>query len=301
MKLTCEVGGLTLTNPTILAAGVLGTTGASLKRVASMGAGAVVTKSIGSEPKYGHPNPSMIRLECGYINAMGLPNPSYAEFKQELSIARESGVPVIASIFGATEEEFREVAKGLPEAMAYELNVSCPHAKCYGMQVGTDPELVKNITRAVKDTVEAPVWVKLTPNVTDIRELGMAAQEGGADAVVATNTLKAIAIDIDTGYPILGNVFGGLSGPAIKPVSVRCVYDLYSVLDIPIIGVGGISNWADAVEYLMAGASAVEIGSAVYEDIGVFASISMGISDYLDRKGMGLKDLVGLSHRVVKK
>ena len=277
MKLTVEAGGLTLANPTILAAGILGTTGASLKRVASMGAGAVVTKSIGAEPKYGHPNPSLVKLESGYINAMGLPNPSYKEYSQELDTAKESGVPVIASIFGATEAEFAEIAKGLPGAAAYELNVSCPHAKGYGMQVGTDPALVKAITKAVKGAVKAPVWVKLTPNVTDITSIGIAAQEGGADAVVAINTVKAMAIDIDSGYPILGNIQGGLSGPAVKPIAVRCVHDLYAALDIPVIGVGGISTWADAVEIIMAGATAVEIGSAVYDDIGVFASVSMGL------------------------
>lgn len=297
MKITCTAGGLALKNPTILAAGVLGTTGASLKRVASMGAGALVTKSIGTEPKFGHHNPSMIRLENGYINAMGLPNPSYGEFGQELDIAREAGVPVIASIFGATPEEFTTVAQGLPGADAYELNVSCPHAKGYGMQCGTDPELVRAITKAVKAAVKVPVWVKLTPNVTDIKPIGLAAQEGGADAVVAINTLKAMAIDINSGWPILGNRSGGLSGPAVKPVAVKCVYDLYEVLDIPLIGVGGVSNWADAIEFIMAGASAVEIGSAVYEDIGVFASVSMGISDYLDRKSMQLEDIKGLAHR----
>jgi dihydroorotate dehydrogenase (NAD+) catalytic subunit len=300
MKIACEAGGLKLSSPTILAAGIMGTTGASLKRVAGMGAGAVVTKSIGAEPKYGHPNPSMIALEYGFINAMGLPNPSYKEFGQELKVAKEAGVPVIASIFGADPREFAEIAAGLPGADGYELNVSCPHAKGYGMQVGTDPALVKAVTTAVKDAVNVPVWVKLTPNVTDIREIGLAAQEGGADAVVAINTLKALAIDVDTGYPILGNIVGGLSGPAIKPVAARAVYDLYSVLEIPVIGAGGISNWADAVELMMAGASAVEIGSAVYEDLGVFASVSMGISDYLDRKHMQLKDVVGLAHRVVK-
>jgi dihydroorotate dehydrogenase (NAD+) catalytic subunit len=300
MKLNTDVGGLNLPNPTILAAGILGTTGASLKRVASMGAGAVVTKSIGIEPKTGHHGPSLIKLECGYLNAMGLPNPSYKEFLQELEVAKEAEVPVIASIFGAGEAEFAEVAAGLPGASAYELNVSCPHAKGYGMQVGTDPVLVKNITSAVKKVVKAPVWVKLTPNVTDITSVGRAAQEGGADAVVAVNTLKAMAIDINTGYPILGNINGGLSGPAIKPVAVRCIHELYGVLDIPIIGAGGVSTWADAVELIMAGASAVEIGSAVYDDLGVFASVSMGLSDYLDRKNMKLKDLIGLSHRVVK-
>lgn len=300
MRLTVEAGGLTLQNPTILAAGILGTTGASLKRVASMGAGAVVTKSIGVEPRYGHPNPSMIKLECGYINAMGLPNPSYKEFLQELEVAKQAGVPVIASIFGANEAEFREVAEGLPGASAYELNVSCPHAKGYGMQLGTDPALVEAVTRAVKGAVDVPVWVKLTPNATDITAIGKAAQDGGANAVVAINTVKAMAIDIDSGYPILGNISGGLSGPAIKPIAVKCVYDLYEALDIPVIGVGGISNWADAVEFLMAGASAVEIGSAVYDGLEVFASVSMGLSDYLERKNMKLEDLIGISHRVVK-
>ncbi len=300
MKLTVEAGGLTLANPTILAAGILGTTGASLKRVASMGAGAVVTKSIGVEPKCGHHNPSLVKLECGYINAMGLPNPSYKEYVPELETAKQAGVPVIASIFGATEAEFTEVAAGLPGADAYELNVSCPHAKGYGMQVGTDPALVKAITHAVKKTVKAPVWVKLTPNVTDITAIGRAAQDGGADAVVAINTVKALAIDINTGYPILGNIHGGLSGPAIKPIAVRCIHDLYAALDIPVIGAGGVATWADAVELMMAGAAAVQIGSAVYDDIGVFASISMGLSDYLDRKNLKLKDLTGMAHRVVK-
>jgi dihydroorotate dehydrogenase (NAD+) catalytic subunit len=301
MKLTTEIGSLTLSNPTILAAGILGTTGASLKRVAATGAGALVTKSIGIEPKFGHHNPSLIKLEHGYLNAMGLPNPAYKEFLQELNIAKESNVPVIASIFGATADEFVEVAKGLPGAAAYELNVSCPHAKGYGMQLGTDPALVKSVTKAVKDATKAQVWVKLTPNVTDIRDIGLAAQEGGADAVVAINTLKAMAIDIETGYPLLGNINGGLSGPAIKPVAVKCVYDLYSELDIPVIGAGGVSNWADAVELMMAGATAVEIGSAVYDDISIFASVSMGLSDYLDRHHLQLTDLVGLSHRMVKK
>jgi dihydroorotate dehydrogenase (NAD+) catalytic subunit len=301
MKVVCEAGGLKLANPTILAAGIMGTTGASLKRMAGMGAGAVVTKSIGVEPKYGHPNPTMVALENGYINAMGLPNPSYKEFSRELKVAKEAPVPVIASIFGATADEFIEIARGLPGADAYELNVSCPHAIGYGMQVGTDPALVKSITRAVKDVVSVPVWVKLTPNVTDIREIGLAAQEGGADAVVAINTLKAMAIDIDTGYPILGNVHGGLSGPAIRPVALRCVYDLYATLEIPVIAAGGVSTWADAVEMMMAGARAVEIGSAVYEDTGVFAAVAMGISDYLDRKDLPLKDIVGMAHQRVKK
>lgn len=296
--------GLELKNPTILAAGILGTTGASLCRVAREGgAGAVVTKSIGPMPKTGHPNPSMVRLDCGFLNAMGLPNPSYPGFLQELEIAKkDSGVPVIASIFGGTVAEFTEVAEGLLPGKpdAFELNVSCSHAEGYGAAVGTNPCLVEAITAAVKDVVNVPVWVKLTPNVSDITCVGTAAESGGADAVVAINTLKGMAIDIESGYPVLGNRSGGLSGKAIKPVAVKCVYDLYTALEIPIIGVGGVSSWQDAVEMMMAGASAVQIGSAVYGRVDIFSEISIGIEAFLQRKGYSnVKRLIGLSHEMV--
>ena len=296
--------GLELKNPTILAAGILGTTGASLCRVAREGgAGAVVTKSMGPMPKTGHPNPSMVRLDCGFLNAMGLPNPSYPGFLQELEIAKkDSGVPVIASIFGGTVAEFTEVAEGLLPGKpdVFELNVSCPHAEGYGAAVGTNPCLVEAITAAVKDVVNVPVWVKLTPNVSDITCVGTAAESGGADAVVAINTLKGMAIDIESGYPVLGNRSGGLSGKAVKPVAVKCVYDLYTALEIPIIGVGGVSSWQDAVEMMMAGASAVQIGSAVYDRIDIFSEISTGIEAFLQRKGYSnVKRLIGLSHEMV--
>ncbi len=295
-----KITGIELDNPTILAAGIMGTTGASLVRVAKEGAGAVVTKSIGPEPKEGHKNPSMIDLGYGFLNAMGLPNPSYPDFKDELAIAKnESNVPVIASIFGGTEDEFVDVAIGLmdSEPDAFELNVSCPHAKGYGASVGSNPDAVESITVAVKDAVDAPVWVKLTPNVTDIVIIGEAAQRGGADAVVGINTVKGMAIDINSGYPILGNRFGGLSGHAVKPVALKCVYDLYASLDIPIIGVGGVYTWQDAIEMMMAGASAVQVGSAVYEGLEVFSSISSGIKSFInenDYKYVG--DIVGIAH-----
>ncbi|MDD3042698.1 MAG: dihydroorotate dehydrogenase [Methanosarcinaceae archaeon] len=296
--------GLELKNPTILAAGVLGTTGASLRRVAlEGGAGAVVSKSIGPEPKKGHPNPSMIKLDCGFLNAMGLPNPSYSEFKGELEIARTAAaVPVVASIFGGSAEEFAEVAEGLLPGKpdAFELNVSCPHAEGYGAAVGSNPCLVEAITARVKEVSDLPVWVKLTPNVSDITAIGKAAEAGGADAVVAINTVKGMAIDIESGYPILGNRSGGLSGPAVKPVAVKCVYDLYAALEVPVIGVGGVSTWEDAVEMIMAGASAVQVGSAVYERLDVFSEISAGIETFLGRKGYGdVKDIIGLAHERV--
>ena len=295
--LSLDLTGLKLKNPMMLAAGIMGTTGGSLKRIAEAQAGAVVTKSIGLEPKSGHNNPSMVEVDCGYLNAMGLPNPSYKNFQQEIDMAKEGGVPVIASIFGGCALDFSEIAAGL-DADAFELNVSCPHAHGYGAEIGTDPALVEDITRAVKNVVDVPVWVKLTPNVTNIKSIGLAAQNGGADAVVAINTVRAMAIDIESGYPILGNKFGGLSGRAIKPVAIKCVYDLYEALEIPVIGVGGISDWKDVVEFIMAGAQAVEIGSAVGNNINIFNDITSCMEAFLSEKEWTLEDIYGMAHQV---
>ena len=295
--LSLTLTGLKLRNPLALAAGVMGTTGGSLRRIACSGAGAVVTKSLGIEPKSGHPNPSMVEVDCGYLNAMGLPNPSYKNFQPEIDNARAGGVPVIASIFAGCALDFSEIAHAL-DADAFELNVSCPHAHGYGTEIGTDPNLVEDITKAVKSATDAPVWVKLTPNVTDIKSIGLAAQRGGADAVVAINTVKGMAIDINSGYPILGNRSGGLSGRAIKPVAIKCVYDLYEALEIPVIGAGGISDWKDAVEFIMAGARAVEIGSAVGNNINIFKDISSGMEAFLKEKEWTITDIYGMAHRI---
>ena len=257
----------------------------------------MVTKSIGSAPREGHPGPTVVAVECGLLNAMGLPNPSYREFQVEIDIARSSGVPVVASIFGSSPAEFAQVARGL-KPDAFELNLSCPHAEKYGSELGRYPDLVEAVTGAVKAAADVPVWVKLTPNTADIVELGLAAQRGGADAVVAINTLKAMAIDIETGYPILGNRFGGLSGQAIKPVAVRCVFDLASRLDIPVIGVGGIATWEDAVEMIMAGAKAVQVGTALMRGYGIFADLTDGLSRYLERKSLTLDELCGRAGRL---
>ncbi|WP_321420677.1 dihydroorotate dehydrogenase [uncultured Methanomethylovorans sp.] len=295
-----NITGLRMKNPTILAAGIMGTTGAALIRMAHEDAGAVVTKSIGPQPKDGHSNPSMVKLDHGYLNAMGLPNPSYESFLPELEKAKcKAEVPVIASIFGGNADEFRRVAEGLIPGKpdAFELNVSCPHAMGYGASVGTDPVMVKAVTSGVCEIADVPVWVKLTPNVTDIVTIGKAAQEGGADAVVAINTVRGMAIDIHSGYPVLGNRFGGLSGEGIRPIAVKCVYDLHENLDIPIIGVGGISTWQHAIEMIMAGASAVQIGSAVYGGTNVFSDISEGINRFLKEYSYtNLKDITGIAH-----
>lgn len=298
--------GVSLKNPTLLAAGVLGTTGASMARMIQKGAGGVVTKSIGPAPVYGHPNPSMITLSSsngavyGYLNAMGLPNPSYSEFKQEIEFVKQKETaPVIASIFGGDTTDFVTVAEALAESGpdAFELNLSCPHAKGYGADIGSRACHVEEITAAVKNAVNVPVWVKLTPNVADIREIGKAAQAGGADAVVAVNTVRGMAIDIYSGWPVLGNRSGGLSGQAVKPVAVKCVYDLYEALEIPVIGVGGISNWQDMIEMMMAGASAVQIGSAVYENDRIFEDSWAGARMFMKENGYAFDELIGMAHR----
>ena len=201
-SLSIHAGGLDLANPVLLAAGILGTTGASLCRAAKAGAGGVVTKSVGSTPREGHPGPCIVAVQGGLLNAMGLPNPSYRHFQEEIDAGRSSGVPVIASIFGSSPAEFAQIARAL-QADAFELNLSCPHAEKYGSELGRYPDMVESVTGAVKAAADVPVWVKLTPNTADILELGLAAQRAGASAVVAINTLKAMAIDIETGYPCL--------------------------------------------------------------------------------------------------
>jgi len=302
-RLFTEIAGLKLPNPTILAAGILGLSGASLREAIDKGAGAVVTKSVGLKPREGYPNPAVVQVHCGLLNAMGLPNPGVHDFVEEIREIKRSGVkvPIIVSVYGFSPEEFAEVAHLLAKAGAdaLELNVSCPHVKETGSEIGQSPSLVAEVVEKVKAVVKKPVILKLTPNVADIAEVSKVGVEAGADAITAINTVRAMVIDVETTQPILANKIGGLSGPAIKPVAVRCVYEIYESVDVPVIGCGGVATWRDAVEFMLAGASAVQIGTAIaWKGLGVFKSITRGIESYLRRKGFGsVKDIVGLSHR----
>lgn len=283
-------GGIALDNHLLLAAGILGTTGSSLSRMLLMGAGGVVTKSIGPHPKEGHAGPCLVVLEDGLLNAMGLPNPS-KEFTEE--IAGLAGKPVIASIFGGTPEEFGEVAGWFAGKVAgFELNLSCPHAEGYGAAIGSDPRLVEACTRAVSRS-GIPTWVKLTPNVTDITAIGKAAEKGGAGAIVAVNTVKAMRISTGLRRPVLGNRYGGLSGAAVFPIAVRCVYELYEAVKIPVIGCGGVSTADNVIEMMMAGAQAVEIGSAVHADVKIFETIK---KELYAKGGLRPEEIVGCAH-----
>jgi len=300
LSLAVDLAGLRLRNPTLNAAGVLGISSTLLRRVYEAGAGAVVTKSIGPRPRPGHPNPTVASLEGGLLNAMGLPNPGASYFAGEIRRLKEDGVPVVASFFGASVEEFVEAARVLAEAGAdaLELNCSCPNVEEEMGMLGADPANVERITSAVRGAVDTPVFVKLTPNVADIVEVARAAERGGADAVTAVNTLKALAVDIELRRPVLANVTGGLSGPALKPVALRCVWEIAEAVDIPVIGCGGVSDWRDAVEFLLCGASAVEIGTAVMtRGLEIFRDVSKGIRGYLGEHGFReVGEIVGLAH-----
>jgi dihydroorotate dehydrogenase (NAD+) catalytic subunit len=301
-KITTELIGLKLNNPTILASGILGYTGLSLMSVIEAGAGAVITKSMGLKPRIGYPNPTIVQTECGLINAMGLPNSGINHFKEEIDQLKKIEVPIILSIYGFSIEGFCNVAEKAVKigADALELNVSCPHIEKAGAEIGCDPILLTKIVKEIKKKIQKPIIVKLTPNVTSISDLAKVVEKAGADAITAVNTFKAMAIDTETGRPILSNKFGGLSGPAIKPMAIRCVYDIYQSVDIPIIGCGGISSWQDAVEFMLAGASAVQIGTAIaYGGIEIFHSVTGGLEIYLKRKGFkNVNEIVGLSHKL---
>ena len=299
VSLKTEVGGITLEKPGMVASGIMDETGPSMVRMLENGAGAVVTKSVGLVPNAGHANPCFMEVEGGYVNAMGLPNPGIELFKEEMEVAVPKG-RIVGSVYGATPDDFSTLAGKMEDygACAVELNLSCPHAKGYGMEVGTDPAMVKAIVSAVKSTVSIPVWAKLTPNTHILADIGRSVQDAGGDAVVAINTLKAMVISPEFARPILSNKFGGLSGSAVKPVGVRAIYDLRSVLDIPLIGVGGITNWRDAAEYIMAGASAFQVGSAIGTvGIDVFDRINEGLSAFMEDYGYSsIQSMVGVAH-----
>ena len=301
--LTTKICNVKLDNPTVLASGIMGVTGASLCFVAENGAGAVTTKSIGLDERKGHPAPVVLEWEKGLINAVGLSSPGIDEGVEELKIAVENcQSPVIASIFAPTAKQFGKVTKQVSKARPalIEANISCPNVEAeFGKPFGTDSEVSAKVTRIVKKNSKCPVIVKLSPNVSNIKLIAQAVQKAGADAICAINTVgPGMIIDIKTGKPLLSNKVGGLSGPAIKPVAVRCVYDIYDAVKIPIIGTGGITYGGDAIEMIMAGATAVGIGSGVhYRGIDVFKKVCEEIAQFMEKEGYNkLKDLRGVAH-----
>ncbi|MFX0015612.1 MAG: dihydroorotate dehydrogenase [Promethearchaeota archaeon] len=307
-NLETTIGTVKLRNPIILASGILGSTYSTLNRSFYDGFGAVTTKSIGMKLRKGYPNPSVLYIPeiQSVINAVGLANPGCDKFGKELYKIKED-VNLIISLFGSTAEEFTAVINCIrkhkinSKLIAFELNLSCPHGEKFGMAVGTDPGIVKKVVKNVKNTTNVPIWAKLTPNISNISIIGEAAISEGVDALVAINTVKAMLIDVQSKKPVLGNIRGGLSGKAIKPIGLRAIYDLYEKLgpEVPLIGLGGISSWEDVVEYFLAGACAVQIGSALsnYPSPKILITqLLKGLEKYLIKEDLSLEELRGLAH-----
>jgi dihydroorotate dehydrogenase (NAD+) catalytic subunit len=293
------MGGLQLSNPTLLASGIHGSSLSKVVEALKLGAGGAVTKSIGLVAREGYREPTLVEVEGGWVNAAGLPNPGAERFSEELGSIRGRRLPVFVSIFGGDEKEFAQVVKTLDanEFIAYELNLSCPHVTGVGTEVGHDPELVSRVVSAVKSKTERPVFAKLSPNTDKLVEIAQAAVDSGVDGLTAVNTVKAMPIDIESGKPLLSNGYGGLSGGAIRPVALRCVYELREWFDVPIMGCGGVSTWEHAIEFFLAGADAVQVGTATIKKFAIFNDINFGVVSYLERKGFSsLKDIVGAAH-----
>lgn len=292
-------------NPLILPSGIAQEIPKDHQRAIDAGAGGVTLKSLTVEPREGYAVPRIIKFQHGFLNAVGLRNPGLEKGKHVIAdFIQNSPVPIIASIFATTIKDFRllarEVSKLQPACI--EVNLSCPHVTSeFGLPLGTDAKSAAITIFAVKEHARhIPIIAKLTPNIPDIGAVAKMCEEGGASAIAAINTVgPGMAIDIQSCRPVLGNKRGGVSGEAIKPIAIRCVYDIYEAVNIPIIGMGGISTWDDTVEMIMAGASLVGIGSATYtKGMRIFEDIKSGLRDYMKRNKINnLSSLVGKAHR----
>jgi len=299
-SLATSIGQIQLERPVMLASGILGISLDVFNRLYRSGAGAVVTKSLSTEPWDGYPNPTIFSVNGGgWMNAVGLSNPGAPNFAK--MIESNQDVPIIVSLVGSIPADFELMIKQFEncKVTAYELNLSCPHVAKVGLEVGDDPELVKEIVTIAKNSTKIPIIAKVGLGTTHYLKTVGTAIESGIDAITAINTVRAMAIDVETQRPILSNKFGGLSGTPIKPIALRCVYEISSKYDIPIIGCGGISNWEDAIEFFLAGASAIQLGSAVGDNwISIFDDINKGILQYMKKKNFStLQDMVGLAKK----
>lgn len=309
-RLTTDFLGYQLSTPLVLASGIWGTTPDIMERAARLGCGAVTAKSCGPIPRAGHVNPSCLDWGAGLINAIGLANPGAEDEVDLLSQTKERlqalGVPLIASIFAGLAPEFGEVAATVAAAQPdmVEVNISCPNVGSeFGEPFAANPENAAEVTRYVKDALKGlgiPVIIKLAPNVPSIARIAVAVVEAGADALCVINTMPGMVIDIESGQPLLANRSGGLSGPAIKPIAVKCVYDVHKVCpETPIIGTGGVTSGTDAIEMIMAGATTVGVGSAIYYGGGeAITNIATEIQEWMESHQItNLGEIRGRAHQ----
>lgn len=301
-RLSVELPGLSLKNPIMPASGCFGFGREYSQFYELSKLGAIMIKATTPEPRFGNPTPRVAETAAGMLNAIGLQNPGLEKvMSEELPWLTQYDVPVIANIAGSKIEDYTAVAAQIsqaPNVRALELNISCPNVKEGGLAFGTIPEVAKEVTKAVKAVSEVPVYVKLSPNVTDIVEMAKAVEAGGADGLTMINTLLGMRLDIRTGKPILANRSGGLSGPAIKPVAIRMVHEVSQRVSIPIIGMGGINSCEDVIEFLYAGASAVAIGTANFSDPFICSKVIDELPQLLDELGIEhLSECTGRSWR----
>jgi dihydroorotate dehydrogenase (NAD+) catalytic subunit len=297
-NLEIKLGSLTLKNPVIAASGTFGY-GEEYAGIIPRGSlGAIVTKGLSLEPRKGNPPPRLAETPSGMLNAIGLENVGLKTFiREKMPFLRKARCPVLVNIFGATAEEYREMARKLAEVegvAGLEVNISCPNIKAGGAIFASEAKSVHQVVSKVRRATSSFVMVKLSPNVADIVKIARAAEEAGADAVSLINTLTGLAIDVRTRTPVLGNITGGLSGPAIKPIGLRMVWQVAQCLRIPVVGMGGIVSAEDALEYMIAGATAIQVGSAHFIDARAGLKIIDGIQHYLRVNDIpNLADLIG--------
>jgi dihydroorotate dehydrogenase (NAD+) catalytic subunit len=297
--LSVKIGSITLKNPVLVASGTFGF-GEEYEDFFDLSRlGAIITKGISLKPMEGNPPPRIFETEGGIINSIGLQNPGFQDFvKDKLPFYKRMKSPLIINFFGNTQKEYIELARrfdGVPEISGLEMNISCPNIKKGGIVFGSNPQMAYRLVHKVRKSTKLTLIVKLSPNVTDIALMAKSAEEGGADAVSLVNTFRAMAVNIHTKKPELGNIIGGLSGPAIKPIALRMVWEANQAVKIPIIGMGGIMKAEDAIEFILVGASAVQIGSANLINPRVAIEVIDGIKKYLIENRINrVKKLTGL-------
>ncbi len=298
IKMQVDIGNLKLKNPVLVASGTFGY-GDELSELFDVGQlGGIVTKSLTLKPRVGNPPPRIVETPCGMLNSIGLANIGVDRFiAEKLPILMNFKTAIIVNVAGKRVEDYPEVVKRIEDAGgvdAYEINISCPNVKEGGLEFGTSREMTGKIVSSVRKVTGKTLIVKLTPNVTNVSEIAKVCKDEGADAVSLINTVVGMAIDIKTRKPKLSTITGGLSGPAIKPIAIAKVFEVFQNVDIPIIGIGGIMNWMDAVEFLIAGARAVQVGTANFVDPTASIQILNGIISYCEENGISdINDLIG--------
>ncbi|PIR74306.1 MAG: dihydroorotate dehydrogenase [Candidatus Magasanikbacteria bacterium CG10_big_fil_rev_8_21_14_0_10_47_10] len=289
-------------NPLVLASGILGVSAASMNHVVDNGAGGVTVKSLSKEPRTGHANPTMIASDTHMLNAVGLSNPGIDHGLGELRMFKQrSTAPLIGSIFASTPEEFADVAKKISTAPIdiLELDISCPNVSTeFGEPFAYSPHAILTIIKKVKAVTDKPISIKLSPNAWNIAALARVAEQAGADAITAVNTVSGMQINVQARMPVLHNKYGGVSGPALFPIALKCVYDIYAAVNIPIIATGGVTTGEDALAMIMAGATLVGVGSAVYyRGTGVFQKIVVEMQQIMQDEGIAsLDEIRGVAH-----